>query len=142
MSFQGGCLCGAVRYQGEAEQGGGHCHCIDCRKSSGTGHCSHMVAPDTEFRVIGNLTFYASRADSGNIVNRGFCPTCGSPVYSTNSGMPGMVFIRASTLDDPEVFQPQMVVYTRSAISWNPVQQDLPSFETMPPMDQMPPELI
>jgi hypothetical protein len=72
-------------------------------------------------------------ADSGNIVSRFFCDTCGGPVYSTNSGIPGMTFLRASSLDDPEVFTANMIVYTRTAPSWDVMDQNLPSFETMPP---------
>jgi hypothetical protein len=49
-SFAGGCLCGSIRYEGSEPQGGGYCHCDDCRRSSGTGHCSHM------------MTVYTSRA--------------------------------------------------------------------------------
>ena len=56
MEFSGGCLCGAVRYEGSEQKGGGHCHCIDCRKSSGTGHSSHMVVPEDSFRATGEVT--------------------------------------------------------------------------------------
>lgn len=131
-NFSGSCLCGGVRYEGTEENGGGHCHCVDCRKSSGTGHCSHMIVPESAFSVEGEVKFYEAPADSGNIVSRGFCPTCGSPIYSTNSGMPGMIFVRASSLDDPEVFKPQMVVYTDRAASWDFVDHSLPSFAAMP----------
>ena len=72
MEFSGGCLCGAVRYEGSEQKGGGHCHCIDCRKSSGTGHCSHMVVPEDSFRVTGEVRFFDRPADSGNMVSRGF----------------------------------------------------------------------
>ena len=71
--------------------------------------------------------------DSGNMVSRFFCPTCGAPVYSTNSGMPGNIFLRASSLDDPEIFTANIVVYTRSAPSWDHMDSSLPAFETMPP---------
>lgn len=138
MSFTGGCLCGSVTYAGTEEHGGGHCHCIDCRKSSGTGHGSHMIVPENGFSLSGDVRFYGSPADSGNIVNRGFCPQCGSAIYSTNSAMPGMVFVRASSLDDPEVFKPQMVVYSDRAASWDRVDATLPSFATMPPAESMP----
>lgn len=133
MTFTGGCLCGAVRYEGKEKKGGGHCHCIDCRKTSGTGHGSHMIVPQSAFEVTGELRFYDAPADSGNIVSRGFCPTCGSAVYSRNTGMPGIVAVRASSLDDPEVFQPQLVVYTKRAASWDLVDPALPGFEEMPP---------
>lgn len=138
MHYTGGCLCGRIRYEGSEQFGGGHCHCIDCRKSSGTGHCSHMIVPDTAFTVSGELSFYDSPADSGNIVSRGFCPTCGSAVLSKNSGMPGMVFVRASSLDDPDIFMPQMVVYTDRAAKWDHVDPALPSFAAMPPPRDMP----
>ena len=136
--FEGGCLCGAVRYKGPEAGGGGHCHCVDCRKSSGTGFCSHMMVPEAGFAVTGEVRFFDKPADSGNVVSRGFCPTCGSAVYSTNSGMPGMVFVRASGLDDPEVFRPQMVVYTDRAVSWSRIDPGLPSFSAMPDPASMP----
>lgn len=141
MSFSGGCLCGQVRYEGQEETGGGHCHCIDCRRSSGSGHCSHMIVPEPGFAVTGTVKFYSSPADSGNIVKRGFCPNCGSPIYSTNDGMPGLVFVRASSLDDPEVFKPQMVVYTNRAASWDVMDASLPAFAAMPAPEDMPEEL-
>ena len=137
-SIEGGCLCGAVRYSCSEESGGGHCHCIDCRRASGTGHCSHMIVPETGFSVQGEVRFFDKPADSSNMVSRGFCPTCGSAVYSTNAGMPGIVFVRASSLDDPEQFRPQMVVYTDRAASWDRIPGDLPGFARMPRAEEMP----
>ncbi|MDE5457256.1 aldehyde-activating protein [Bradyrhizobium sp. CSA112] len=133
QGFTGGCLCGAVRFKSTADaQMVGHCHCIDCRKSSGTGHCTHLVVPEQAFYVTGSVTLYDRAADSGNIISRGFCGTCGSPIYSKNSGMPGVVFPRASVLDDPEIAKPQMVVYASRAPSWDHVNPALPVFATMP----------
>ena len=137
--FSGGCLCGAVRYESAAEPlATAHCHCEDCRRSSGTGHCSHLAVPKPAVSVTGKVTMYESAADSGNIVGRGFCPTCGAAVYSVNSGMTDLLFLRASSLDDPQVFQPQIVVYARNASSWDPVDPDLTAFEAMPPAAAMP----
>ncbi len=131
--FSGQCLCGAVSYQSEAEPVvAGHCHCIDCRKSSGAGHCSHMGVPETAVTITGKLTVYECPADSGNIVSRAFCPACGAAVYSVNSSMPDMIFLRASSLDDPEMFKPMVVVYASRAPSWDHMDPDLPSFGTMP----------
>lgn len=131
--LKGGCLCGAVRFEIRIEQPAvvGHCYCVDCRKSSGTAHCTHVVAPADGFTVTGATTSYERAADSGNIVARHFCPTCGSPVYSTNEGMPGLVFPRASCLDDPDAVTPQMSVYTSRAPGWDPADPDLPAFPLM-----------
>lgn len=132
--FTGSCLCGAVSYKASsAPQLGGHCHCVDCRKSSGTGHCSHVVMKADDVTIKGAAKRFDKPADSGNIVSRFFCGTCGGPVYSTNSGIPGMTFLRASSLDDPEVFTANMIVYTRAAPSWDVMDPAVTSFETMPP---------
>ena len=137
--FTGGCLCGAVRYESTADATiTGHCHCLDCRKTSGTGHGSHMGIPADALMVTGEVKFFDAPTDSGNTVSRGFCPTCGSAIYSTNSMMPTMAFVRASSLDDPELFVPQFVVYTSRAASWDKMDPSLPAFEEMPPPADMP----
>jgi hypothetical protein len=71
------------------------------------------------------VKFYDSTTDSANMVSRGFCPNCGS-IYSTNSPMPGMTFLRASSLDNPDVFRPQMVVYTDRAAKWDYMDRRCP----------------
>lgn len=141
MSIKGSCLCGAVTYEVAKESGGGHCHCIDCRKTSATGHASHMIVSEADFSVAGEVKFFNKAADSGNMISRGFCPDCGSAIYSTNAGMPGMVFVRASSLDNLEDFKPQMVVYTNRAASWDHMDSSLPGFALMPAPHDMPSEL-
>ena len=137
-TFTGGCLCGGVKYEGRNPQGGGDCYCEDCRRSSGTGHCSHMMAAESDVFIDGEVRFFEKPADSGNRVSRGFCPTCGTPVCSRNSGLPGMVFIRASSLDQAEVFEPMMSVYTSRAPAWDQPSDALPAFDEMPPPDDRP----
>ena len=132
--FKGGCLCGAVRFESTANpQLVGHCHCLDCRKLSGTGHCTNIMISEEAFTISGEVKFYERLADSGNLVSRGFCPNCGSAIYSTNSGMPGVVYPRASSLDDPNSLEPQVVVYASRALVWDPVDPALIAFPEMPP---------
>ncbi len=138
MTMKGGCLCEKVRYEASEQAGGGHCHCIDCRKTSGTGHASHMIVPEPAFKITGEVKFFDKPADSGNIISRGFCPECGSPVYSKNSGMTGLVFVRASSLDDPDDFTPELVVYTKREATWDKTGQGLPHFTDMPSAPDMP----
>lgn len=137
--FTGRCLCGDVRFEVKSEPAVAvHCQCEDCRKSSGTGHGSHLGVMEGDVTISGTAAKYDKPADSGNIVSRHFCPTCGSAVYSTNSGMPGFIFIRASSLDDPEVFKPQMAVYTSRGPSWDALDPDIPAFAEMPPPEARP----
>jgi hypothetical protein len=138
LPITGGCLCGAVRYEVNAAPiVMGDCHCVDCRRTSGTGHASNIMVPEAAFSVTGKVSAYDRPADSGNIVTRCFCPVCGSGVYGKNSGMPELVYIRASGLDDPETYRAQAVVYTRSAAKWSHIDPALPAFEAMPPPEAM-----
>lgn len=132
-NLKGGCLCGNVTYETDAEpQVVGHCHCVDCRKTSGTGHGTHVGLPEAALRVKGEMKFYDHPADSGHVVSRGFCGNCGSAILSRNSAMTGMAFVRASSLDDPNSVTPQMIVYASRAPTWDKMDPALPSFAEMP----------
>nr|WP_209009257.1 GFA family protein [Pseudovibrio japonicus] len=110
-----------------------HCHCDDCRKSSGTGHCTHTALPKEAVEVTGELTLFDKPADSGNVISRAFCPNCGSAVYSLNSSMSDLIFVRASTIDQPDVIEAQVTVYSSRAPSWDKIDESLQAFPEMPP---------
>jgi hypothetical protein len=133
--YTGGCACGAIRYEIAAEPiMAGHCQCRDCQRDSGTGHASHMAFPAMAATLSGDASLWDKPAESGNIVTRAFCPTCGSPVYSRNAAMPDLLFVRAASLDDPGRYLPQMVVWAKRGHAWDHLDSSLPKFETMPPM--------
>lgn len=132
-SFSGGCLCGAVRYESSvAPQFIGQCHCVDCRKTSSTDRGIHLLIPEDALSMTGTLKFYDHPADSGSMISRGFCPECGAPICSRNSNMPGVIVMRASSLDDLEIAKPQMIVYASRAPSWARLDPDLPTYPEMP----------
>ncbi len=134
MKISGGCLCGTVHYHGKAEPVFSvKCYCTDCRKTSGAGHAALIGFPKASIKIDGPVTTYDSKADSGIDVTRGFCPTCGAAIYSHTAGMPDVLFLRASTLDDVSLFKPQLAVYASRAPHWDPVNDALPAFALMPP---------
>ncbi len=51
---------------------------------------------------------------------------------STNSAMDGLVFLRASSLDDPNVITPGLIVYASRAAAWDHLDPALPAFPEMP----------
>ncbi len=131
--FTGGCLCGAVRYRVEAAPAMvGHCYCVDCRRTSGTSHCTHAVVPVAALHVTGSPAVYDRPADSGNMVSRCFCSICGSAVCSRNAAMPDMAFVRVSSMDEPELAVPDMTVYASRAPSWAKLDESRPVFALMP----------
>ena len=135
-TYRGGCRCGAIRYEIAAAEPmlGGQCQCLDCQRETGGGHASFMAFPADAVKLTGTPRFYEAKADSGNIVRRGFCAACGSSVVSATSGLPGVTMISAGSLDDPSVFKPQFVCYTSRGHAWDFIDPALPSFPEMPAM--------
>ena len=132
MAVTGGCLCGAVRYELTGPMlFGGFCYCVDCRKSSGS-HSASMAVPEAALAVTGETREFTTTGDSGNPVTRVFCPNCGSPILSKGV-RPGVVMLKAGTLDDPEQFKPMASIYVTRAPSWDKPREGLPIFDGMPP---------
>jgi hypothetical protein len=135
-AYEGGCACGAIRYEISGEPiVQNDCQCADCQGASGTGHGSYLTfAGRDTVRLEGAATLWDTKGDSGNVKTRGFCPACGSPVYLTFSAMPDIFTVHAASLDDPGRYQPQMTTYTIRGHGWDRIDPALPAFEKMPPM--------
>ena len=129
----GGCACGRVRYQSDgAARFAVICHCRDCQKASGTGGVPVMgVAKDT-FRVTGETASYVSRGGSQKDAIRHFCPACGSLLFGTPQVVPDTVTIYVGSLDDPNLFKPQLAMFTRDRPAWARLDAGIPDFETVP----------
>ncbi len=117
-SLSGGCLCGAVRYEARASLAVVACHCTHCRRQSGSAFSVNVVLPQSELRLTGSLQVYHDKGESGAAVERNFCPTCGSPIFSAIGAAPGIVALKAGTLDDPDQVSPTVQVYCDSAVAW------------------------
>lgn len=131
---KGSCLCGNVTFSITGEPlRMAQCHCIDCKKASGTGHMSLAFFKEEQVSIEGELRHFESKADSGNINTRSFCPECGSRLFSSNSARPGMMAVTAGSVDDSEWFKAQAVVYCKDQPAWDSSAQDVPRFEAMPP---------
>lgn len=127
--LQGGCACAAVRYICVGKSHAGiHCQCRACQKSSGTGHTSNLLLDAYLFDLCGTVTYWRSTSDSGNQVDRGFCSVCGTPIMTKSSGFPDFVFVRAATLDDPNLFCPTMITHGKTTTEWDAIDPGLPYF--------------
>jgi hypothetical protein len=120
QAMTGGCLCGAVRYRVNAPMTGViACHCTHCRRVSGAGSSHNVpVATDALEVTAGAPKRYVDTAASGNRLFRFFCADCGSSLWSQREKMPGMVTLKAGTLDDASGLQLVMNIWTDSALPW------------------------
>jgi hypothetical protein len=134
MSISGGCLCGSVRYTSTAAPITTRvCWCRLCQYiGAGSGTVNACFKTET-FSIEGELQDYRSIADSGNVMHRRFCPKCGTHLFSEAEARPHLVFVRAGTLDDPEIARPVATIWTSEAPEWACFDERLPKAERQPP---------
>src|ERR1700679_2164604 len=120
----GSCLCGAVKYEIAGELAPIQlCHCSMCRRASGAAFASNMPVRTEDFRVVsGHASLKSYESKPGK--ERLFCADCGSPIISRSVGDPGMVRVRAGTLDEPVEARLAFHFHVASNASWMPIDDD------------------
>ncbi len=134
MDLEGGCYCGALRFQAKGDaMFKGQCHCRECQYFSG-GHPNVIIAmPEAGFSYTKGSAKGFKRSDLANPVTREFCPDCGTHILTKTPALPGAVLIKVGALDDPSVFGgPQMVIFTVDKQSFHHVPEGVPAFERTP----------
>jgi hypothetical protein len=135
MAHTGQCFCGQVRYTVDAEPlGARSCWCRDCQRIASGSATVNVLFPEDSVTFEGEFATIEKIADSGNRVARGFCPKCGSQLFSRTTAPTGApIRIRAGTLDDPELMAPQETIWVSSAPSWAQIDETLPRHAKAPP---------
>jgi hypothetical protein len=125
----GGCLCGAVRYEAQGTpQLSAICHCRMCQRASGGPFMGLIFMPSDGVRLIkGELLVYHSSPTA----RRHFCGRCGSPIIFERP-VRSLSAIVVGSLDDPNIFKPQMHVCAESAMTWLDIRDDAPRYAQKP----------
>ena len=88
-SHTGGCACGQVRYELTAAPARMlNCHCRDCQRASGSAFAAILIVPADGLRLSGELRYHAATSERNTQIERGFCPTCGSPIAGNSARGP------------------------------------------------------
>jgi hypothetical protein len=130
----GQCACGAVKFEFNTDPTFiADCYCKDCQKSSGGAMATFFGIPEDDFKIIcGEPKAFHYVAESGNGLDRNFCPECGARLFTTNlEGFPGTVFVTIGSLDSAEGIQPTLEMFTRRRLKWIK-HLDVPQFSSMP----------
>ena len=135
MPVTGHCLCGKVRFTIEAEPIGARmCWCHDCQRIASGSATVNVLFPQDAVHFEGPVTTIEMVADSGNSVQRGFCSSCGSQMYSATVNPVGMpIRIRAGVLHHPQLIAPQAIIWAASAPKWAILDPALPQYPKGPP---------
>ncbi len=119
-SKQGGCQCGAVRYELESFGRASICHCRMCQKALG-----NACAPLVTARGLRWLRGEPKHFRSSNRVKRGFCGECGTPLTYEPDGFDAEIAI--ASLDDPRDVVPVIQVGLESKLPWFEALAGLPT---------------
>lgn len=130
MPITGGCACGNVRYSIDADAplDVRSCWCRHCQYLAAGNATVNMVCATATVAITGTMVDHVSTADSGNIMHRWFCPTCGTQILSEAEARPHLKILRAGTLDDPVHGRPTMTVWTDATPPWAMIDPDLPAY--------------
>jgi hypothetical protein len=130
--FAGGCACGAIRYQVDAEPLlMVNCHCRACQRASGGAYGTGLIVLSAAVKIEGEPRWHESLAESGSMARRGFCGTCGSPLFAASTAPDAVAMsIKAASLDDPSWFSVQADMWTKAAQPWACTDPAVPKFET------------
>ena len=131
--FTGSCLCGSVNYNSNSDplviQ---NCHCDQCRKATGSVYLTNLFIKEENFEITGEVKNYTHFSDAGNNMIKYFCPKCGSQVFGKNSGRPGIITIRAGTVNEKDIIKPIRNLFLKSKVPSTPINSNLEACEGMP----------
>ena len=130
----GSCLCGDIQYECDQAQSTAalHCHCKDCQKVTGSGKATIVMFPESAVSISGDFQQFGVVGSDGSHVNRGFCPRCGSQMFTHIDEMPGLIFIKAGTMDDSSWVEVSLNCWESTASPWSPADGNLPGSERNP----------
>jgi hypothetical protein len=134
IPLQGGCGCGAVRFEIDAPLvGAAYCHCTRCQRRSGTAaQASGRVRPGSLRVLKGESVLGAWNAGSG--LEKVFCASCGSALFARNPDDGEIRVVRLGAIDGDPGVRPSARQFVAYAAPWEAIPDDgLPRFaERMP----------
>ena len=139
---QGGCLCGAVRFEAlGTPKRVGACHCRFCQLRSGSAFGVSVYFPEDDVKVLqGELKSYQYQTETGNTTVNRFCTECGSTVLWKVGALPEYTGTAGGSYDPPTFwYDLQREVFKRSSADF--VHLTAPeSHPTIPYYDPQVPE--
>lgn len=115
--FEGGCLCGAVRFVATGRpESVAWCHCQSCRKHSGAPVSVFVAFKRTAYVVTkGEITKFNSSPGRW----RGFCARCGSTLTCEGEPLPmGETHFHVGAFDQAARLQPTRHIFPEERLPW------------------------
>jgi hypothetical protein len=133
---QGGCLCGAVRFELTAPPfSAGYCHCTRCQRRTGTASSISAFIDPRGLRWLQGESLIRGWLPATDGAEKCFCGECGAHLFS-RSRDGARVGIRMSAFDSDPGVRPSSRQFVAFAASWEAIPDDgLPRFDGARPRD-------
>lgn len=123
-AITGRCYCGAVTLSSQAApQTVAYCHCVDCRRWTGSPVAGFAAFDPQDIQVTPALGSSFSAVPG---VDRWSCPTCGSPVAARFDYLPDQVYVPIGLLDQIDDLPPQTHSHYGEHVAWLHIDDSLP----------------
>jgi hypothetical protein len=121
--YEGGCLCGRVRWRATAEPANVRvCHCRNCQRATGAPFYARAVFLAGDFERHGETTSWPTSPR----VDRLSCARCGTPLFSAPKDPPARIGVALATFDDPQAVAPQAHIWVSEKLGWVSLDDGLP----------------
>jgi len=121
MKIDGQCHCGNIKFEAEVNPDQVRiCHCTDCQNSTGSAYRVNVPAVKGTFKMTGGTVkqYLKTTAESGKPRVQGFCPECGTPIYSSPDHGTENVGLRVGAIRQRAQLVPKVQQWMRSAQGW------------------------
>ena len=133
--MQGGCLCGAIRFELAAKKlSAFQCHCSLCRKQTGTAASCGSIINAADFSWLQSDADIATWVKDTGLTAH-FCKICGSTVPNKFRGQE-YYWIPVGLVDNANVEIVANIFVADSAM-WSPVSKCINPIEGRPDIDQL-----
>jgi len=133
LKYNGKCLCGEVRFTAVGPPlVVAQCHCEECRRLSGTGHSIGAMFRTDAVVLSGKISEFTYQSGKGSTVTKGFCATCGSPIYGRNTQSPDHMTLSLGAMDNADKLRVGVVIFARDRPHWDHLGDDVPSSPLSP----------
>ena len=121
-TYTGGCQCGAIRFRVQGTlKDSSICHCRMCQKAFGAYYAPLVSVRGAELEWTRGER---KRFQSSNVVERGFCADCGTPLtYEAPDG----IAVAAGAFDEPSALPPVIQFGTERKIDFVDHLHELPA---------------
>ncbi|WP_027853184.1 GFA family protein [Marinobacterium litorale] len=129
---KGGCLCGAVRFELEADfKSFFLCYCSRCQKGTGADHAANLFTKSTAFTWLSGEQAVKTYLYPGTRHRRSFCQHCGSALPVVEEGL-GFIMVPAGCLETPVPIKPTARIFVAEQADWSRDLSEVPSFDAFP----------